>query len=251
MSKLHSPIRNCLGLLCLVLGSSLPISVTAHEAPKSFAVFTTSFNSSGLEARGGVNGTVFFVSPTRAITANHVVNRSSFKPLPGFEHVKVWLVHEGYAPIELAPENLESDPARDVTVINLPDTKKVEARFVFKMGTPGGTDENVVSEGFIANSAGPILVRQGADLAIVAVPHLSRLFMQGKILRQVRVELKASDIDLKSSPEYELSYTPIVGISGGPVVAHGQVIAMNSFADPSTRRQTWALDLSQGLGLKR
>src|SRR4051794_12886884 len=74
---------------------------TSPTAPKSFAVFTTSYNTGNDLVRGGVNGTVFFISNTRAVTANHVVNQANFKPLPGFERVKVWLVHEGYEPIEL------------------------------------------------------------------------------------------------------------------------------------------------------
>lgn len=244
---------SCIGLLLTaglvtenVLASPIP------APPKAFAVFMASYNTHNDIVRGGVCGTVFFVSGTRAVTAFHVLKPASFTPLPGFERVRIWLVHEGYPAVEIRPQYLRSNPDKDVTLITLPKSLRVDRRFVFYTAKIGMIASRVETEGFMANTDGPILVRQGLDIGISSVPHLTRLHLSGKVVRLVQVNLKAADINLKSSPSVELSYQPIVGISGGPVTANGKVIAMNSFADPGTFKHTWALQLkssSNGLAL--
>jgi len=224
-------------LLVTESGSAAPIA-----APKSFAVFVTFYNTHDDVVRGGVCGTVFFVSGTQAITAHHVLKPESFKPMPGFERVRVWLVHEGYRPIELKREYVQSNPNTDVTLISIPVAQAVEPRFIYATGA-ADLNAPVETDGFIANTPGPILERQGVDVAVTRVEHLQRLHLSGKLIRTAQINLKASDIDLKGSPEMELSYKPVVGISGGPVTSNGKVIAMNSFADPGTFKHTWALHI--------
>jgi hypothetical protein len=243
-------IYSSLVLICLLWVSEFSaatISSTAKVLPKSFAVYTASFNDEGFEARGGVNGTIFFVSPTQAITAYHVLHASNFHPLPGFKHVRIWLVHEGYRPIEVKPEYLKTDSNKDMTVVTIPPALAVDTKFVYSMGSMQSSEATAglkaESDGFIANSTGPRLMRQGSLIEIIAVEHLARIHLEGTTLRQALVNLKAGDIELKVAPELELSYQPIVGISGGPVVIDGKVVAMNSFADPSTRKSTWALQV--------
>lgn len=213
------------------------------KLPKSFAVFTASYNTHNDLVRGGVNGTIFFVSPTHAITAHHVLRKESFKPLPGFQRVRVWLVHEGHKPIEMKPEWVQSNPDKDVTLIRLPKNLQVEKRFVYQTARVAAVNAPVETDGFVANTTGPILTRQGEDVTILSVPQLTRLHLKGQVVRTANVNLKAADIDLKGSPNVELSYQPVVGISGGPVTSRGKVIAMNSFADPGTFKHTWALQL--------
>ncbi len=209
-------------LLVTETGAAAPLA-----APKSFAVFVAFYNTHNDIIRGGVCGTVFFVSPTQAITAHHVLRGSSFKPMAGFERVRVWLVHEDYRAIEMKPEFIASNPDKDITTIQLPAALAVDSRFVFPrasaVATSGSTP--VETDGFIANTTGPTLERHGLEIDIVRVPSLSRLHLSGTLVRSAVVSIKASDIDLKSSPNFELSYQPVVGISGGPVTANGEVIA--------------------------
>jgi hypothetical protein len=219
-------------------------SGAAETAPKAFAVFVASYNSAGNEVLGGVAGTLFFVTPTRAITAYHVLQAASFKPLPGFRHVRVWLVHENEPAIELKPEYLTSRPDRDLTMVNLPATKAVRADFVYASAARPAPAQTVESEGYIANSTGPALAWNGPLLEITAVPRLARLHLTGTLVRHALVNLDATDVKLNASPDMELSYRPVVGMSGGPVLAGGKVVAMNSFADPTTREHTWALTLT-------
>lgn len=219
------------------------VSASPLTAPKSFAVFVAFYNTHNNIVRGGICGTVFFVSQTHAITAHHVLRAESFKPVAGFEKARVWLVHEGYPAIEMKPEYLTSVPDKDLTQIFLPDAKKVDSRYVFAIAPPGMTIKTVETDGFVANTAGPNLVRVGKDVDIVSISRLERMHLSGSLVRQATVTLKAHDIDLKASPNLELSYKPLVGISGGPVTSNGQVIGMNSFADPETRQHTWALQI--------
>jgi hypothetical protein len=219
-------------------------SASPMTAPKSFAVFVAFYNTHDDIVRGGVCGTVFFVSHTHAITAHHVLKAESFKPMPGFERVRVWLVHEDYPAIEMRAEYVRSNPDKDITEITLPVSKKVDSRFVFAMAKPGQIGAKVETDGFVANTAGPTLTRVGQDVEIVKVNNLTRLHLSGNLVQSAVVNIKAADIDLKSSPNLELSYQPVVGISGGPVTSGGKVIAMNSFADPGTRKHTWALQLA-------
>lgn len=232
----------------LILGAWVPKKGLALPASqgKAFAVFVASYNTEGLAAVGGVAGTAFFVSPTKAITAYHVLQRKSFTPAPGFERVRIWLVHEGYPAIELKPELVSYNPTQDSTVIDLGSSAKVAAKFIFSMERLTTLSAKVESEGFMANSVGPVLERRGADMVITAVPKLERLHLNGTILRHSEVNLRSSDLNLQAAPCVQLSYQPIRGFSGGPVVANGKVIGMNSFADPGNSH-TWALQVSSVL----
>src|SRR5665213_686455 len=152
-------------------------------APKSFAVFVAFYNTNNDIVRGGVCGTVFFVSPTRAITAHHVLKTASFKPMPGFERVRVWLVHEDYRAVEIRQEYIQSNPDTDVTTIKLPPSLKVDSRFVFATAKIDSLTTRVETDGFIANTAGPTLERQGLDINITKVTRLQRLHLSGTLMR--------------------------------------------------------------------
>ena len=238
-----------LGLCVVFLGAWVPKKGMALPVAsgKAFAVFVASYTAEGVAAVGGVAGTAFFVSPTKAITAYHVLQPKSFTPAPGFERVRVWLVHEGYPAIELRPEQISYKPNQDSTVIDLGGSDRVAASFIYGMDRITSLSSKVESEGFMANSTGPVLEKRGADMIIVAVPKLERLHLSGTILRHSEVNLRSSDLNLKSAPCMQLSYQPIRGFSGCSVVANGKVIGMNSFADPEGSSRTWALQVTSGL----
>ena len=240
-------------LFVVILGVSLPQKGTAAALPlggapgKAFAVFVASYNADGLSAVGGVAGTAFFISPTKAITAFHVLQDKSFRPAPGFQRVRVWLVHENYPAIELKPEQLSYKSEMDSSVINLDHRSAVPAKYIFAMNSVTAISNHVESEGFMANSTGPILEKRGADLVIVSVPKLERMKLNGTVLQHSQIDLRSSDLNLKGAPMVQLSYQPIKGFSGGPVTSQGKVIGMNSFADPNGNGRTWALQVTNSL----
>lgn len=236
-------------LTVLVLGASLPSFGMSHfetsTAPKSFAVFVARYNTKNNRAEGGVAGTAFFISPTRAITAYHVLQASSFEPGADFERVKVWLVRENRQAIEVQYAHLHELKDSDMTIIDFKDAKADLDHEVFPVGGDAellSSKEVLQTEGFIANSVGPVLAKQGADLVIVSVPKLQRQSAQGALLQATVVDLRAKDVTLKKAPCLNVGYKPVVGLSGGPLLVKGRVVGMNSFADP-LQVSTWALQL--------
>ncbi len=236
----------------LLLGPLSEISLAAKSASnKAFAVFAYSYNEKNDLIVGGVSGTAFFVSETIGVTAFHVLQPKTFKPNPGFQHRKVFLIFENSEPIEIFPDEVTHFPSRDQSIIRLRAGRKVPRRHVFQLETSVKPEARVESEGFVANTSGPVLVRKGKHVKIAKVPSLERRRLRGMVLRQAPVEMRADDVHMKGVNCVQLSYTPIVGFSGGPVISvRGRVIAMNSFAEPATRAQTWAVSLTRQTGIR-
>lgn len=209
--------------------------------PKAYAVFVVTYD--GSRAIGGIAGTAFFISPTRAITASHVLNHQSFIPRPGFLKTRIWLVHEGEPAIELYPDSIKTNEERDQTHIQ--SRVEVPAKYVYQPSGSPVAGTHVVTEGFIANSSGPTLERINGEIEITSVPSLKRYREEGVLLDLVRVQVRAADVNLDFVPCLQLSYRPIVGFSGGPVIYQGKVVAMNSFAEPQKRNSTFAVQLKQ------
>lgn len=208
----------------------------AARAPKSYAVFLAHFDPVTGEAHGGVCGSAFFISPTRAMTAFHVLQPRSFADA----RTQIWLVHEGEPAIELSAEEITGDSAHDTTTIDL--ARAVDPKYVFKLAS--APEGDVETDGFIASSAGPQLAREGRRLKITSVPHLERIHAEGRIVRGATpVTLTSADVNLRDASCVQLSYQPIVGLSGGPVFKGDRVYAMNSFADPRARESTWAVEI--------
>ncbi|MGE0633980.1 MAG: hypothetical protein AB7O96_16315 [Pseudobdellovibrionaceae bacterium] len=233
-------------LIALILHSYGPVfgAISSEKFHKSFAAFVAAYNPITKEARGGVAGTAFFISPTEAITAYHVIRPSTFARTSKQEQIFVWLVHEGEKAIELLSQNVTYFPDKDLTRVRISQAKAVAKKFVFK-NSPSQVSliNRVHTEGFLANSVGPTFTLLGNRLTITGVPSLIRIRSEGFLIRKARVDLKAPDVVLNGADCFMLSYQPTVGLSGGPVILGDSVIGMNSFADTVTRNQTWAVDL--------
>jgi len=211
---------------------------------KAYAVFVASYNPVTHQARGGVAGTAFFVSRNRALTAYHVLQPRSWAAGPG-EVRQIWLVHEGEPAIEITPEDLRYRAESDLSSIEFGRRQAVSNRYVFAVDEKASAAAGVATEGFEANSVGPELAIEKGRLKITAVPALKRIRAEGSLMKEVRVSLRANDVRLEGAPCLRLSYRPVVGMSGGPVItASGKVIGVNSFADPETRAHTWAISLN-------
>jgi hypothetical protein len=211
-------------------------------AGRSFGVFTVSYKPGQTRAMGGIAGTAFFVSNHRAITAYHVLQPASFRPHFGFERVKVWLVHENHAAIELTEKNMHYFPDRDETVIDL-DAQIVENEYVFEKSQQPTIGSHAETEGFLVNSLGPTLEFSGVDVRVTAVPTLNRLHFNGDVTAASLVNLTAKDIALRNAPCVQLDYRPVVGMSGDPVIVDGRVVGMNSFSESVMSARTWAVTL--------
>lgn len=230
-----------LGVLTLI--ACVPQIAAAQVAtakPKSFAVFVLASNEKG-EARGGVAGTAFFIGARKAITAYHVLQKKSFELQPGFSRQRVWLVHEGEPAVELHSSNVSFDVKNDLTFITL--EKDIPSKFIYPFGNEVRQGSEVTTEGFIAETAGPTLMRIKGEIEVVDVPKLERVNLQGQVITAARMQLRALDVTLDSTPCFQTTYEPIRGISGGPLLLGGRVVGMNSFGDPEEAHRTWAVIL--------
>lgn len=211
---------------------------------KAYAVFLISYNRHTDQVIGGVAGTAFFVSDRKAITAFHVLRPESFTPEAGYEFRRVYLLHEGAPPIALNATEVTFQPDRDQSEIELPTTKRADPRYIFTKADRSLASGPVLTEGFLANTAGPELARVDGHITVTRVRKLARARLTGDLVRRATVTLAASDVSLRDVPCLQLSYRPIVGFSGGPVMdLDGRVLGMNSFAEPSTQARTWAVSL--------
>ena len=234
----HTFLLSVLAVVACVTQIAAAAIAPSPALPKSFAVFVAAYNEKG-EIRGGVAGTAFFISPRRAVTAYHVLQPKSFQLQPGFTRQRVWLVHEGEAPIELKQKQARFDSQNDLTVVDL--DQDVSRDFIYQMGASLTTGAALETEGFRANTAGPKLARIGDEIEIVDVPRLERVQLTGQLMNQARVEIRAIDVTLNSTPCLQVNFEPIRGISGGPLLSGGKVVGINSFGDPREAHRTWAV----------
>ena len=153
----------CLFISPTIFGSLKTESSVAPPA-KSFAVFVARYNSQTHEARGGVAGTAFFISSTRAVTAYHVLQASSFKRTSRDEQVRIWLVRENRPAIEVHTSNLAERKSADMTLIDFKQLAVARQDEVYRVShapfTGFGASKELPFEtdGFLANSVGPLLI---------------------------------------------------------------------------------------------
>lgn len=235
-----------LSLLILGLLSVAPLitQATQNVTPSTFAVFVVSSNPKTGEAKGGVAGTAFFVGRKTAWTAAHVLNPQSFKTSADFPLTQIWLLHERHAPIEIKPSHVSSLPGQDLTRLNF-SHEIVRREFVFQQRSSSLSlvQGQVETNGFLAETLGPVLRWNKGRVEISAVPRLERKSARGQISRRARVNLQAPDVQLDEAPCLQLTYQPVKGLSGGPVLFEGQVVGVNSFADPQMQGHTWAVQI--------
>lgn len=214
----------------------------------AYAVFKVSYSPQNPElgVQGGVAGTAFFVTSKIAFTAYHVINAQLFNPAPGFKKARIWLVHENQPAIEIFRTQIQENPDSDFSKITFQKEVTIPVQHIFETENPKKEIENfnknlVISEGYKANSAGPVLAWINGDLEIQAVHKLEKIIQSGLVLQNTRVSLASADVNLKNQKTVQLTTKPIVGTSGGPVIINGRVKAFNSFANPNDRLSTWAI----------
>lgn len=77
---------------------------------------------------GGVSVSFFFVKLNLAITTNHSLNKSDFKPNQGFSKCQFWLLYKEHI-IELDMKSFREFPEVDLTAINVPRGQKYKRKF--------------------------------------------------------------------------------------------------------------------------
>jgi hypothetical protein len=225
-----------------------------------FAVLKLSYNNAGDAAvTGGVCGTGFFVGPGTAISAYHVLNKTTFTPNPGYRWCQVWLaIRRGHIfPIQY--RQISAHPEFDATVIRIEtaEPKAVDWSHYVDGGTLVG--RAVQAFGHIGNKmpkldgvewrAGSLHI-QSADLDPVVFDR------SGRVSKDLLLSVQANDVRLERVKGFELSFASRVGMSGGPVVdtTSGELMGMLSIGlppDAPTKTQTFAISMEQILQIAR
>jgi hypothetical protein len=214
---------------------------------RSFAVFKASYSETGSAVSGGLAGTAFFISRQRALSAEHVLAPNLFRPNPGDKKVQVWLMNESGGVVEIFESQVRRYSGTDLAEIRFP-SNVVAKDFVFSMATSAPVlSQATSSEGYQAGTADARLQWVGDRLQIAQVLAQVQHRNGGQILRKAKVELNASDVKLVDADCFHVSAPSIVGMSGGPTLADGKVIGVNSFGYPvgaMKKDSTWVVSLA-------
>lgn len=214
---------------------------------RSFAVFKASYNETGGNVEGGLAGTAFFISTRKALSAEHVLTPGLFRPNPGFRHVQVWLMNETGGVFEVTESQVRRHSGKDLAEINF-QQDVVADKYVFPLAKKApALSQPTSSEGYQAGTADARLEWAGPRLRISQVLAQVQHTRQGQILQMAKVDLNATDVQLSQADCFHVSAPSMVGMSGGPTLADGQVIGVNSFGypvDAMKKDSTWVISLA-------
>ena len=230
------------------------IDTTNRKKPiLTFAILKLSFNTPGDSTlEGGVCGSGFFVDPTTAVTANHVLNDSTFLPNAGYKQCRVWLITREGVIYSINRQVIKPFPAIDTTVIQLNSYKKesISSDRFDRGSVPRGA--KVRGLGHVGNAMPKIDAKWEGDVLRIAKADLSSVYSDrsGHVERSLVLDVNANDVKMKTVRGFELSFSTCVGMSGGPVVnaENGQVLGMLTFglpADAEIKTQTFAVSIDE------
>jgi hypothetical protein len=214
----------------------------------AFAIFKLSYNEPGdSKLSGGICGTGFFVDPTTALTAHHVLNNDTFRPNPGFQHALLWIISRNGQIHCLERSYVELHPEIDTTVIRFEDPiRNVQ---IYDFATRGIVVGMLVRGIGHGGNVMPAVDAQwrGRELRITSV-NLERTILDtdGHVKRLLTLHVNANDVKLQGVSGFELSFASQVGMSGGPVVDRdtGEVLGLLSLGlppDSNVKTETFAV----------
>lgn len=218
----------------------------------AFAILKLSYNEPGDSSlTGGICGTGFFLDPSTAFTAHHVLNEETLAPNAGYRHVILWLILRSGPIYRIERSAVELHPEIDTTVIRFKNP--VLGALIYDVArTKADAGISVRGMGYEGNVMPSIdakwqaleLVVQSANLADVVLDR------DGYVKRLVTLDVTANDIKMVGVRGFELSFGSRVGMSGGPVVdlASGRVLGMLSIglpADHNVKTETFAVSIEE------
>ena len=219
----------------------------------TFAILKLSYNEPGDSSLvGGICGTGFFVGPSTAITANHVLNDSTFTPNTGFRHCRVWLIMREGTIYSIDPHATKPFPMIDTTVIRLNGDKEESFWSDRFDRSPVVRGAKVRGFGHIGSAMPKMDVKWDGDVLRITKVDLASAYSDrsGHVAKVLEFDVNANDVKLKNVRGFQVSFPSRVGMSGGPVVnaENGQVLGMLTFAlppDADIRTQTFAVSINE------
>jgi len=217
----------------------------------TFAILKISYNNIGdSTVEGGICGTGFFIKPKNAISACHVLNRSTFTPNRGYMFCDVILISPNGFIYPIKMSQITEYPEIDTSVINFNSVPQNTSVYSTSIDADiCGRD--VKSYGFIGNRM-PIIDANWVNNSFkVNSVNLSSVIKNesGSVLRYFKMSINGNDVKLSNIYGFEVSFKSVVGMSGGPLIdMNGKVIAMLSFglpADSNEKTQTFAIAIDE------
>lgn len=182
-------------------------------------ILKLSYNQTGeTPLTGGICGSFFFIKSNLVVTANHVLNKKSFKPNDGFRYSQFWLIVQQKIIIELSRDDLIDFPEIDTTIINLHNKYDVNVR---RLSTsPIQIGQSCYNEGFIGGQMPGVNATWGSDSLIITSCNYNNTEVvgDGYVKSKKRMTVSAADINMENVNGVETSYGGTVGMSGGPLI---------------------------------
>lgn len=199
-------------------------------------ILKLSYNQVGeTPVTGGICGSFFFVKPNMAVTANHVLNRTNFKPNDGFEKCQFWLIIQPDIIIELGAEDLFDFPETDTTLIRFSQNYQIPIR---KMSSTV-IEEGLIcfNEGFVGGQMPGLDANWNPNGLLIKSCSYNRTVSNGNgfIKSKKILTVKATDINMTNVLGFETSYAGIIGMSGGPLINKqtNEIIGLMSMGLPA------------------
>jgi V8-like Glu-specific endopeptidase len=201
-------------------------------------ILKLSFNNIGENTvEGGICGSFFFSSPNLVVTAQHVLNSSTFKPNIGFSNCQVWLIVQPDTVIELKLNNVIQYPEIDTTLVKLEKDYPIVVRKLSSATIDVGHE--CINEGFIGGKMPSLNVSwTSTGLKIASCSYSGAIANeQGHIKTKQLMTVNAQDIKMTNVAGFATSYGGVIGMSGGPLISKetGEIIGMMSMGLPADK----------------
>lgn len=196
-------------------------------------------------------GTFFFISPDRALTANHVVYKDFLNADEKIINKQSFLIGENNFIAEIQKEFLIDHKDIDVSIIKFP---KAQSETFFEIAK----EEPIINQEFYfkgyTSENQPLIETHCDKLKIILkkadLSPLNLVSQDGFVKKLKSMTVKTTDLDMDNVNVIELSCGGFVGMSGAPVIdkVSGKVIGLISFGDTtnSDKKETlFAVDCTE------
>lgn len=185
------------------------------------AILKLSYNKIGENIiTGGICGTAFFINEKMALTANHVLGESNYRPNEGFSFCQYWLVSRKGRSIPLSVKQIKSYPSIDTSTIAFESPQISEKSYKVSNELPISGEE-VISYGYISGGMPDVKSKWQIDHLAIERAKLSGHIADkdGSIVAIKILDINANDIKLGKVQGIEVSFPGMVGMSGGPLIS--------------------------------
>jgi V8-like Glu-specific endopeptidase len=186
------------------------------------AILKLSYNRIGeTPVIGGICGTCFLIHPKIALTANHVLAKTNWKPNNGYIYCQYWIILQNNTVVSIKKNQLYDSPEIDLTTIEL--NHIVSNNYINIANNQPKIGDKIVGVGYISEEM-PYMSKiwWGEEGLFILEADASRYMIEkeGDIRRTYKATIRANDINIRDKKMIETSFASgVIGMSGGPILA--------------------------------